>query len=283
MHVSLQALKAFESAARLGSFKLAAEELSLTPTAISHHIAKLEHRLSVDLFHREVRKIVLTEIGEKLAKQISQGFRTIENAVEEVRLASNVLKVTTTSSLAALILIPALHEFSLIHPDISVEVSTGETLDQQLYNLPVRLGNIATVRASEVIRYETFNMFGRQQIDPLAAGDEPIVIFTTMWKNKTLAAPPLEKWCALNDIASSNIIVKTFDQELFGIQEALAGNGFVFASTTLMSRLLKMQQIQQCQTQSIQSELCYYIPYKDKLSNRKTHDLIEWLERKLNE
>lgn len=283
MHVSLQALKAFESAARLGSFKLAAEELSLTPTAISHHVAKLEHRLNVDLFHREVRKIVLTEIGEKLAKQISQGFRTIENAVEEVRLASNVLKVTTTSSLAALILIPALHEFSLIHPDISVEFSTGEALDQQLYNLPVRLGNIAMVPASEVIRYETFNLFGRQQIDPFAAGDEPIVIFTTVWKNKTLAAPPLEKWCALNGIASSNIIVKTFDQELFGIQEALAGNGFVFASTTLMSRLLKMQQIQQCQTQSIQSELCYYIPYKDKLSNRKTHDLIEWLERKLNE
>lgn len=283
MHVSLQALKAFESAARLGSFKLAAEELSLTPTAISHHVAKLEHRLSVDLFHREVRKIVLTEIGEKLAKQISQGFRTIENAVEEVRLASNVVKVTTTSSLAALILIPALHEFSLIHPDISVEVSTGETLDQQLYNLPVRLGNIATVPASEVIRYETFNLFGRQQIDPLVAGDEPIVIFTTAWKNKTLAAPPLEKWCALNGIEPSKFIVKTFDQELFGIQEALAGNGFVFASTTLMSRLLKMQQIQQCQTQSIQSELCYYIPDKDKLSNRKTHDLIEWLERKLNE
>ncbi|MDQ9813930.1 LysR family transcriptional regulator, partial [Acinetobacter pittii] len=44
MQVSLQALKAFESAARLGSFKLAAEELSLTPTAISHHVANLESR-----------------------------------------------------------------------------------------------------------------------------------------------------------------------------------------------------------------------------------------------
>lgn len=283
MQVSLQALKAFESAARLGSFKLAAEELSLTPTAISHHVAKLEHRLSADLFHRQVRKIVLTEVGEKFAKQISEGFRTIENAVEEVRLVSNVVKVTTTSSLAALILIPALQEFSFIHPEISVEVSTGESLDHQLYNLPVRLGNIKTVPASEIIRYEIFNLFGRQQIDRLATGDEPIVIFTTTWKNKTLAAPPLEKWCALNGIEPSKIIVKTFDQELFGIQEALAGNGFVFASTTLMSRLLKMQQIQQCQTQPIQSELCYYIANKQKLSSRKTHDLIEWLEQKLNE
>ncbi len=54
MQVSLQALKAFESAARRGSFKLAAEELSLTPTAISHHIGNLESRLNVSLFHRQI-------------------------------------------------------------------------------------------------------------------------------------------------------------------------------------------------------------------------------------
>lgn len=283
MQVSLQALKAFESAARLGSFKLAAEELSLTPTAISHHVAKLEHRLSVDLFHREVRKIVLTEVGAKFAKQISEGFRSIEEAVEQISLASHVVNVTTTSSLAALLLIPALHEFSSIHPDISVEVSTGESLENQVYYLPVRLGNIASVPASEIIRYETFNLFGRAQLDLLTAGDEPMLIFTTTWKNKALAAPPLEEWCALNGIASSNIIVKTFDQELFGIQEALAGNGFVFASTTLMNRLLKLNQLQQYQTKPIQSELCYYIPNKEKVSNRNTRDLMEWLEQKLNE
>jgi len=63
MQVSLQALKAFEAAARLGSFKVAADELSLTPTAISHHINNLENRLNVDLFYRQVRKITLTPTG----------------------------------------------------------------------------------------------------------------------------------------------------------------------------------------------------------------------------
>ncbi len=77
MQVSLQALKAFESAARLGSFKLAAEELSLTPTAISHHVAKLEHRLSVDLFHREVRKIVLTEVGANSRSRFQRDLESI--------------------------------------------------------------------------------------------------------------------------------------------------------------------------------------------------------------
>jgi DNA-binding transcriptional LysR family regulator len=283
MQVSLAALKAFESAARLGSFKLAAEELALTPTAISHHVAKLESRLSVDLFHRQVRKIVLTEVGARLAKQISEGFRTIEGAVEELRLANQAIKVTTTSSLAALILIPALHEFSLKNPDISVEVSTGETIDNQLYHVPIRLGNIATVPAAEIIQYETFNLYGRQPIDVLRANDEPLIVFTTVWKNQSLAAPPLEQWCMQNGIALSNIAVKSFDQELFGIQEALAGNGWVFASSSLMSRLLKQQQIQQCQTQPVQSGLCYYIPNRENIHNHKISDFIVWLQQTLNQ
>ena len=101
MQVSLQALKAFESAARLGSFKLAAEELSLTPTAISHHISNLEGRLSVSLFHRQGRRIALTATGARLAKATSEGFRKIDNALDEVMRAGTAVRVTTTSSLRA--------------------------------------------------------------------------------------------------------------------------------------------------------------------------------------
>lgn len=282
MQVSLQALKAFESAARLGSFKRAAEELSLTPTAISHHVAKLEQRLNVNLFYRQVRKVELTETGAKLARQISEGFRSIEEAVEQVRLASNVVKVTTTSSLAALILIPALHEFYLNYPDISVEVSTGEMLDNHLYHLPVRLGQLAAVPASEVLCHESFNLFGRLPIDRVKTTDEPIVVFNTIWKNKNLDLPPLEKWCLLNHIEPSRLRVQYFDQELFGIQEALAGNGYVFASCTLMRRLVKQHQIQACQTRPAQSGLCYYIPNRAAVYNRKSQVFIEWLEQQFN-
>ena len=96
MQVSLQALKAFESAARRGSFKLAAEELSLTPTAISHHISNLESRLNVSLFHRLGRRISLTGTGIRLAKATSEGFRKIDSALEEVMKAGSAVRVTTT-------------------------------------------------------------------------------------------------------------------------------------------------------------------------------------------
>ena len=101
MQVSLQALKAFESAARQGSFKLAAEELSLTPTAISHHISNLESRLNVNLFHRRGRRISLTGTGMRLARATSDGFRKIDSALEELMQAGSVVRVTTTSSFAA--------------------------------------------------------------------------------------------------------------------------------------------------------------------------------------
>ncbi|MGT8103236.1 LysR family transcriptional regulator, partial [Escherichia coli] len=90
-----------------GSFKAAADELSLTPTAISHHINNLENRLNVDLFYRQVRKITLTPTGEYLSAATSDGFNRIEQALATVQATGRAVKITTTSSLAALRLIPA--------------------------------------------------------------------------------------------------------------------------------------------------------------------------------
>lgn len=84
MHVSLSALKAFESAARLGSFKAAAAELSISPTAVSHHINNLEDRLSVTLFVRATKKVTLSEIGQELAAGDGQGFQMIDTVFEKI-------------------------------------------------------------------------------------------------------------------------------------------------------------------------------------------------------
>ncbi|MCH7340226.1 LysR family transcriptional regulator [Acinetobacter higginsii] len=285
MQVSLQALKAFESAARLGSFKLAAEELSLTPTAISHHVSNLESRLNVDLFYRQVRKISLTETGEKLAIAISKGFRTIEDALEEVSTASRVIKITTTSSLAAMILIPAMQTFSQLHPEIELEISTGESLENHLYALPIRYGAASSVAASDIIRYESFNGFAAARLDMSVWTEQAITLLSTEWKNKNLPKSPLPTWLEQNGLARLNIQLKNFDQEIFGIQEALASDGLVFCSSTLVHRLLHAKLLQTLPTQPVQSELCYYIPNKEQLKrrNRNMNELILWVEALLNQ
>ncbi|WP_323133309.1 LysR family transcriptional regulator [Marinobacter sp. F3R08] len=281
--MSLQALKAFESAARRGSFKLAAEELSLTPTAISHHIGNLESRLNVSLFHRQGRRISLTGTGVRLAKATSEGFRKIDSALEEVMKAGNTVRVTTTSSLAAMVLIPSQHEFEQANPDITMEISTGESVDSQSYIIPVRLGDTSVAEDSDVIRFESFNAFGAIGMTPPSWANEPITLFSTEWKNKSLPAPPLAAWLEKNGLEGANIQLKTFDQELFGIQQAMAGNGLAFCSTTLAQRLLKADVLQQFETQSVKSDLCYYVPGKDSFETRSAAKFLHWIEDILNQ
>ena len=81
----LSALRAFEAAARLRSFKTAAEELFITPTAISHRIRVLEEYLERPLFVRKVRAVELTADGQTLWMAVSSGFQTIAVAIEQVR------------------------------------------------------------------------------------------------------------------------------------------------------------------------------------------------------
>ncbi|WP_067862161.1 LysR family transcriptional regulator [Neptuniibacter marinus] len=282
MQVSLQALKAFESAARRGSFKLAAEELSLTPTAISHHISNLESRLNVTLFHRKGRRVSLTGTGVKLAKATSDGFRKIESALDEVMKAGCAVRVTTTSSLAALVLIPSQHEFEQVNPDLSMEISTGESIDNQSYIIPVRVGDVSVVEGSDIIKYESFNVFGAYGMTSPSWSNEPITLFTTKWKNTLLPDPPLATWLEKNGLDGANIKLKKFDQELFGIQKAMAENGLVFCSTTLTKRLLKTNLIQHFNTRPVKSDLCYYVPNKDNFGTRSSAKFLDWIEDILN-
>ncbi|MGB0948270.1 LysR family transcriptional regulator [Pseudoalteromonas sp. SCSIO 43088] len=282
MHISLQALKAFESAARLGSFKAAAAELAITPTAVSHHIANLESRLNIDLFHREVRKITLTPSGEYLSKNTTSGFKLIFAAIEQLSQAHNQVRITTTSSLAALRLIPALDELYSEKPHLQLDISTSETLDKQLHTLPVRLGNSEEVNKADIIKYERFDMFAANAQQSAPWLDKQVTLYTSQWKNNALPAPPLTRWLKVNNLSDSCFKVKTFDQELFGINQVLANKGVVFCSNTLVQPYLDAGLLTSFNSQDVESKLCYYIPEKSRYETSIHNIVIEWLERLLN-
>ncbi|MEG3346005.1 LysR family transcriptional regulator [Pseudoalteromonas sp. B5MOD-1] len=282
MHISLQALKAFESAARLGSFKAAAAELAITPTAVSHHIANLESRLNIDLFHREVRKITLTPSGEYLSQNTTSGFKLIFAAIEQLSQAHNQVRITTTSSLAALRLIPALDELYSEKPHLQLDISTSETLDKQLHTLPVRLGNSEEVNKADIIKYERFDMFAANAQQSAPWLDKQVTLYTSQWKNNALPAPPLTRWLKVNNLSDSCFKVKTFDQELFGINQVLANKGVVFCSNTLVQPYLDAGLLTSFNSQDVESKLCYYIPEKSRFETATHNVVIEWLERLLN-
>lgn len=281
MQVSLPALKAFEAAARLGSFKAAADELSLSPTAISHHINNLEERLSVTLFVRKARKVSLTATGEELAVATRHGFHTINAAIEKIIVKTTQINVTTTSSFAALVLIPAVQEFYEQYPGIELNITSGENIEENHFILPIRLGELERQSGADVIKVEQYNLFAAGNVPEQVDSAEPIVIYTTDWKNRDLPKVPLQAWLARNGLESKQIKVKYFDQELFGIQQALWEKAFVFCSTTLLQGYLKAGLLAELNTQAVDSGLCYYIANKEKRTLRHNHTFISWLERLL--
>lgn len=121
----LIALRVFESAARHLSFRKAAEELFVTPGAISQQIRLLEDHVGVPLFHREGRRVALTEAGQAALPALRSGFASLTEAARLMRqpLRRSRVTVSVAPSFAAKWLLPRLERFTDLHPEIDVWVS----------------------------------------------------------------------------------------------------------------------------------------------------------------
>jgi LysR family glycine cleavage system transcriptional activator len=121
----LIALKVFEAAARHLSFRKAAEELFVTPGAVSQQIRQLEEHVGIDLFHREGRRVSLTDTGQAALPALQAGFAHLTEAARLMRQPSRRSRVTVSvaPSLAAKWLLPRLQRFTDSHPEIDVWVS----------------------------------------------------------------------------------------------------------------------------------------------------------------
>jgi LysR family glycine cleavage system transcriptional activator len=141
----LSALRAFEATARHLSFSKAAEELNVTPAAISHQIHALEQDLGVSLFHRRSRAIELTPSSRVLLPGLSEAFAGIHASVRRLRAHNDTgtLTVTASPSIAAKWLVVRLHRFQEQYPDIDVRISATDTvvdLTRGDFDLAIRYG-----------------------------------------------------------------------------------------------------------------------------------------------
>jgi LysR family glycine cleavage system transcriptional activator len=126
----LNALKAFEAIARHLSFAKAAEELHVTPAALSHQIRALEEQLGLALFHRRTRAIELTDAGRLIYPGLHAGFESVRNAIGQLERGrdANVLVISATTGLTAKWLMPRLWRFLHAHPDIDARISASMKL-----------------------------------------------------------------------------------------------------------------------------------------------------------
>src|ERR1700750_2709551 len=127
---SLNGLRAFEAAARHLSFTLAASELNVTQTAISHQIRGLEEELGIRLFIRQNRALALTPEARDYLPGVRAAFNDLRQATDRGLRRDNdhVLTISTLASLAAKWLLPRLSSFQEAHPGIDVRITTSTAL-----------------------------------------------------------------------------------------------------------------------------------------------------------
>ena len=154
----LNALRAFEAAARLGGFKAAAEELSVTPGAVTAHIKTLEHHLGATLFERHAQGVRLTALGARVAAPLGEAFDQLAHAVAFMRAQAqpHSVHLATLPAIAQLWLLPRLPLLREALPDITISVTAMEhptDLKRSPYdlNLFFSKGNEGIVLSEDVI------------------------------------------------------------------------------------------------------------------------------------
>ena len=280
----LNQLRGFEAAARLGSFKAAADELNVSPTAISHQISALEEALGVSLFERRTRAVVLTEQGAKLAQSVHQVFLQLSATIEEVCSAQSVLRIGTTTSFASMWLVPNLAQFHALYPNIQVEIKTGEELieinrDRRI-DLVIRYGEIKENADSKIkLVTESVGAYAtRDYLRQINNVSEATLIETT-WKNSNLPSISWAQW--QQQFYPSLVVSKRiqFDQEQHAIQAALAGQGVVFTSSVLVEMAVNNGWLVPVKEKSVLPGLTYYLklsPHSREL--RKVDLFTRWIQ-----
>ena len=281
---SLSGLRAFDAAARLGSFKAAAGELKVTPTAISHQVRTLEEQLGFALFIREVRNIRLTQEGLELSMATNKAFSTLAEALSSLEESENRITVSTTPAFAALWLVPRVKDFEDVHPDFSLNVTTStkntDLSRDRSVDLVIRYG---TGRQEEgmfnrLFFTERVGVFGSPQL--LGKSDiTEMTLIETLWQNQDLPTVTWDHWLTKRGLNPKDFTKRRhFDEEQHVLQAGLAGQGLILISCLLVEDILSRGWLEPFDPGYRLDGLSYTIlSTKERSRARKTRTFINWL------
>jgi LysR family glycine cleavage system transcriptional activator len=237
--IPLSTLRAFEAAARAGSFHAAATELDLTSSAVSHAIRKLEQALGASLFTRNGRTASLTPEGEALMRHVSRAFAEMQRGLEMVSTRGpQLLRLHSAPSFAAQWLSPRLSRFLRDHPGIEVRLAAGTDYSRFLtdefdadivYGIPRQEGLVVVP-------------LGEETITPLCAPDlarpieTPMDLFNQVLIESDNKRIRWSTWFARNALPAPRPHGARFDRSFLAIAAAADGLGVALESTLLAER-----------------------------------------------
>ena len=255
---SLGSLRAFEAAARRMSFREAATELGVTPTAVSHQIRLLEDICGQALFRRRPRPLALTGAGERLFPVIRNGFDAFAAAIASASpgVGQRPLRVTCPNAFASRWLVPRLPKWREEQPTIPLEIiGTDAVLDLRAGNADVAIRYARRMpldlAAQEIFRDTFFPVCSPELLAKATRYIEraadllhyPLIHFD--WMNRDHEAPTWSRWLAAARSVDPGIKDTnkawdlSFREELHAIDAVAAGQGIAICSDVVVSRELK--------------------------------------------
>jgi LysR family transcriptional regulator, glycine cleavage system transcriptional activator len=282
----LPALRAFEAAARHASFKQAANELAVTPTAISHQIRSLEEQVGLRLFERRTRQVVLTEAGRLLYPVLRDGFDAFAAMLERLNQAKNRATVTisATTAFTARWLVPRVSGFQALHPDIDLRLHASDAtvdLKSNAADIAIRYGRgpYPGLRG-KVMFADHFAPVVHPGLDvatPNDLGRSALIHFE--WRREYPANPTWARWFQAagldGNVPSAQL---RFSDESHAIQAAVAGQGVALLSLLLVRDELLAGHLVQPFGPIVEG-MTYHLLTADRSTSHAVAAALAWLRK----
>ncbi|CPR16637.1 LysR family transcriptional regulator [Brenneria goodwinii] len=282
---SLNALRAFEAAGRLGLMKLAAEELHVTHSAISRHIQHLESVLGVRLFEGSKNAPKLTESGRRLLPELTTAFDQMDRAVRSVAKnadnAEGALDISCLGTLTMRWLIPRLHRFRTDHPTVDVRLSTSDSPVDFLrdnFDVAIRVGKEPWPEDAVVIPLfpEKFGPVHAPSIN-LGIGETPNPVLLHTFTRLSAWAD----WSERSGVSLDAQGTMEYEHFYFMLEAAVAGLGVCIAPWPLVSDDIAMGRLV-APFGFIESDQTY-VALRRQRKNRNASLFCNWLQQAAGE
>lgn len=286
----LNALKAFESAARYLNFTKAAEDLFVTQAAVSHQIKLLEDFLGTKLFHRKNRLLELTETGLQYFEEIQPLLAKIALATEKIKLktARQILSISTTPSFGMHWLVPRLNDFHQRFPEIEVRLTTmpqdeglfGKDTDVAIY---YGNGNWNNLEAIELVKARIMILASPEYLK-----DHPIEKPSDLVGKNLIHVCSYTKWKQMVDhLGLNNVDTETgpmFSTTSMGIQAAKHGQGLVVANRMLAQDEIEAGTVIEPFHSDVYDEKAFYVVYPSQMAQMtKVQHFVEWITQEIHQ
>ncbi|ARU86662.1 transcriptional regulator GcvA [Pseudomonas sp. M30-35] len=271
----LNALRAFEATARHLSVKNAAEELCVTPGAVSQLLKTLELNLGVKLFHRVNRGIFLTDIGQAYLPPVRNAFRQIIEASSRIASAeeTGILTVSVTSFFASAWLVPRLTQFQNNNPEIDLRVVTNNQLvdfSRDGVDVAIRhgLGVYPGLASHRVLAVDIVPVAAPKLVDRLGRPASPADL--TRWPHVHDAERKAwHRWFQSQGVEEVGPLRgPSFDDSGLLVKAVLAGQGVGLLPAAMVATELAQGQLVRVADITLLEDFAYYLVYPEARHDR---------------